>query len=164
MIRSIPGPPDGRSLRPGAVRDRPGRRPDLRPGGGGTARGPQGEPLDVVRVPADSGARPERDGPAVRDLLTRRGPGLPPASGAGPAADQLGPGAYRRSRAQRGADLRRPGRAETALVHDLVPPRRSSRAGIRPGPQPVFPRAARPRDRPAAGVTEKETRLHPAGV
>ena len=93
------------ALRPPAVPRRPG--PDLRPGARRAPGRREAHPLDVVRLPADRRARPQRHGAAVRDLRPAGGPRLRRPPDAGPTAGRERPRAHRPRR-------RRPGRACSA--------------------------------------------------
>src|SRR5829696_6496573 len=133
-----------RSLRPPAVRRRPG--PHLRPGPAGAPRRRQAHPLDVVRLPAGRGAGPQRDGAALRDLRTAGSPRLPLPPGARPPSRRVRPRAHRPRHRRPGRGVRTGRRPEAAVVDDAVRPRRPRRAGVPRGARPLLRRRRGRRD------------------
>src|SRR5215469_16094146 len=79
----------GRPLPAAAVHAGAGCRRHVPASRGGTARGLEGESLDLVRLPAGREPRVQLDVAAVRDLRARRGSGVPEPPGARPPADRM---------------------------------------------------------------------------
>ncbi|CAA9500925.1 MAG: NTP pyrophosphohydrolases including oxidative damage repair enzymes, partial [uncultured Solirubrobacteraceae bacterium] len=134
-----------RSPRTAAVRRGPGprRRPlarRLR-----AARGPQDEPLDVVRLPADRRPGAQRDRAGVRHRVAGGGRGLPAPPRPRPAAARVHADRRGGRRVRSRGDPRGDGRDEAAVLDDAVRPRRAGRARLPAGPGPLLRRGGRPR-------------------
>ena len=100
--------------------------------------------------PQIAGLGLQRHVAAVRHLVAGRGEGVSGASGARTTAEECAGIVAQLAGSERGADLRRHRRAEAAVVHDVVPARRTRRAGVPAGARPVLRWPSRLGHRPAS--------------
>src|SRR5260221_1531717 len=124
------------------------------------ARGQQAQPLDVVHLPADRRARPQRDGTLFRDRLVRRGGGVSRAPDPRPPATRVLPSGDADRGALGARDLRHARRHEIPLVADAVRRRRGGQRGLCDGAAEVFRRRTRWLDPGAAVIVRAATPLH----